>query len=157
MEGSMRHLTMHAINFRTFKMKRALLLFLLPMASAHGASIYLCKGYDGGTFWAQAHCNQHRAHIDRIVSVPEGLPWDQQVNIGEQQLREIRAQQHRDQAAALTVISSQPVSNGECMALDQRLTQLREMARQPQSGQSHDWIRSEEKVARDRQFAIRCR
>jgi hypothetical protein len=29
-------------------------------------------------------------------------------------------------------------------------------ARQPQSGQTHDWTRSERRQARDRQFALRC-
>ena len=45
---------------------------------------------------------------------------------------------------------------GECKALDTRVTHLDAMARQPSSGQTHDWIRSERKIARDRQFALRC-
>jgi hypothetical protein len=137
-------------------MKRVLLALLLPMSAAHAGTIYLCKAYSGGMFWSSAHCNQHNALIDRTASVPDGLPWDQQVSIGEQQ---------RQGAAALvapqstpTYVQSQPSnSQGECAALDARVAQLAAMARQPQGGASQDWIRTQEKSARDRQFALRCR
>lgn len=38
---------------------------------------------DGSTFWAQAHCSQHNALIDRIENVAD-VPWDQQVQQAEQ-------------------------------------------------------------------------
>lgn len=44
----------------------------------------------------------------------------------------------------------------ECVALDERVKYLDSLARQPQSGQTQDWIRAERKKARDRQFSIRC-
>ena len=44
----------------------------------------------------------------------------------------------------------------ECKALDEHIKYLDAMARQPQSGQTQDWIRDQRKKARDRQFAIRC-
>ena len=44
----------------------------------------------------------------------------------------------------------------ECVALEERIKYLDSLARQPQSGQTQDWIRSERKKARDRQFGIRC-
>lgn len=31
---------------------------------AQAGTIYLCKAYSGGTFWAKAHCNQHSALIE---------------------------------------------------------------------------------------------
>ncbi|WBY03140.1 hypothetical protein PE066_06295 [Ramlibacter tataouinensis] len=134
------------------KMKILGLLLLLPAAAAHSGSIYLCKAYSGGTFWAQAHCNQHNALIESIVSVPDGLPWDQQVALAEQQ-RNGSHQQHR---VISTETSSHAARQGECKALDARITHLDAMARQPQGAQTHDWIRSERKAARDPQFALRC-
>jgi hypothetical protein len=44
----------------------------------------------------------------------------------------------------------------ECTWLEGRIKYLDDLARQPQSAQMQDWIRGERKVARDRQFRIRC-
>lgn len=50
---------------------------------ASSATIYLCKAYNGSTFWAQAHCAKHNALIDVIENVAD-VPWDQQVQQAEQ-------------------------------------------------------------------------
>lgn len=55
----------------------------LLAGSAHAETIYLCKAYNGSTFWSQAHCSQHNALIDRIETVAD-VPWDQQVQQAEQ-------------------------------------------------------------------------
>jgi hypothetical protein len=117
-------------------------------------TIYLCKNYSGGTFWAQAHCGQHNAHIDRIASVPPGMPFDQQVQIAEQ--RRAAIQTVVVQSAPATTAAEAPSNKAECTLLDHRVNQLDDMARQPQSGATQDWIRSERQKARDRQFALRC-
>lgn len=44
----------------------------------------------------------------------------------------------------------------ECQSLDARVQYLDSMGRQPQSGQTMDWIKDERKKARDRQFRIPC-
>ena len=59
-------------------------LALLPLG-ASADTIYHCKAYGGGTFWASSHCSNHKALIDRIATVPSGMPWDQQVQIAESQ------------------------------------------------------------------------
>lgn len=65
-------------------MKRALLVVLLaPLGPAQAATIYLCKAYNGSMFWAQAHCNQHNAFIERIETVADGVSWEQQVQQAE--------------------------------------------------------------------------
>ena len=115
---------------------------------ANAGSIYLCRAYSGGMFWAQAHCNQHNALIDRIVSVPDGIPWEQKVALGEQQLRGVT----RGAERTLQPSTSAPSNKAECAALDSRVSELVDMARQPHSAASQDWIRSERKSARDRQF-----
>ena len=48
-------------------------------------TLYHCKAYSGGTFWASSHCNQHKALIDRMVDVPATLPFHQQVQMAESQ------------------------------------------------------------------------
>lgn len=55
----------------------------LVTGTAQGATIYLCKAYNGSTFWASAHCSQHNALIDRIENVADGVPWSQQVQQAE--------------------------------------------------------------------------
>jgi len=119
-----------------------------------GGTIYHCKNYSGGTFWAQAHCSQHNALIDRIASVPAGMPFDQQVTMAEQQ-RQAAARAVRMESAPLAAAVA-PSNKSECMLLDSRVNELDAMARQPQSGATQDWIRAERQKARDRQFALRC-
>ncbi len=44
----------------------------------------------------------------------------------------------------------------ECQFLDARITELDALSRQPQSAQTHDWIRDERKQTRDKQFRLSC-
>lgn len=124
------------------------------MASA--ATIYLCKAYGGGTFWASNHCNQHSALIERIVSVPDGMPFNQQVDIGNQQLRGSSS----TSSNRTTIINNGGTQgqnkSAECEALDQTIQALDSAGRAPQSLQSLDRIRAQRKNARDRQFALKC-
>lgn len=129
---------------------------LVALSSAQAGTLYLCKAYGGGTFWAQQTCSQHSALIESFVSVPDSLPFDQQVNLAEQQ--------RRQPAANITTVISNTVNTSqsgdgrqaECKALDAQITQYDSMARQPQSGQTQDSISAQKKAARDRQFQIRC-
>lgn len=138
--------------------------FLLAFAPALAAAdtLYLCKSYGGGMFWSNTHCRQHDALIDRMESVPSGLPFDQQVEIA-------RSQSDAAQSLYPTPAPAQPAApqaqprtpretyQGPCEALDQRVVHLDAMARQPQSGRTQDWISAERKKARDEQFRLRCR
>lgn len=126
-------------------------------APTTSGTIYHCKAYDGGTFWSTAHCAEHRALIDRIASVPPGLPFDQQVQIAEQRRQAMMTTVQAQSAPSPVQVTTTTSSNkAECQHLDARVQQLDAMARQPQSAQVQDWIRAERKTARDRQFAIRC-
>ena len=127
---------------------------------AHAATVYLCKAYSGGTFWSNTVCSQQKALIDRMVTVPDGMPWDQQVQL---------AEQSRAEAARLTAPPTVTITNterhfyngvegktGECQSLDASIRQYEAMARQPQPGQMQDWIAARKREARDRQFKLRC-
>lgn len=137
-----------------------LCLAIVPMY-AHSGSLYLCRAYSGGTFWAKAHCNQHNALIERIVSVPDNLPFDQQVNLGEQERHQKSANNYNSVStvtSTVTTVNSNPAASkiAECKALDVEITQLDAMARQPQSGQAQDQISERKRKARDRQFGLKC-
>jgi hypothetical protein len=125
-------------------------------ATPSSNTIYLCRAYNGGTFWAQAHCNQHNALIERIAYVPPDLPFDQKVAIATEQRRHSAAMIQNDIRIAQTSEGRSASPHNECKALDARIVQFDALARQPQSAQMQDWIASQRKEARDRQFRLRC-
>lgn len=59
-------------------MKTLLVLTLALAAHCQAATVYLCKAYNGSTFWASATCSKYNALIDRIETVAD-VPWEQQV------------------------------------------------------------------------------
>lgn len=139
------------------KSKLPLLLALVAPMYVHPGSLYLCRAYSGGTFWAQAHCNQHNALIERIVSVPDNLPFDQQVNLGEQERQQKNTIVNTNINTETTVNSNLAAAKiAECKSLDIEITHLDAMARQPQSGQVQDQISVRKRKARDRQFGLKC-
>jgi len=146
------------------KSKLPLFLALVAPMYVHSGSLYLCRAYSGGTFWAQAHCNQHNALIERIVSVPDNLPFDQQVNLGEQERQQKNSNANNVNTVTNIVTNTTTSVNSnlaatkiaECKALDVEITQLDAMARQPQSGQAQDQISERKRKVRDRQFGLKC-
>ena len=59
---------------------------LLFCSSGNAATIYLCKAYAGGMFWSNAVCSSQKAVIERTANVPDGMPFNQQVDLAQQQL-----------------------------------------------------------------------
>ena len=139
-------------------MRWALLLaYALPWA-AQADTIYLCKAYSGGMFWSSDPCGPQKATLDRTVSVPDGLPWDQKVQLGEAawaQARGLTAPQ-APQPVPQPQQPSQPTKQAECASLAATVTNLDSQARQPQSSQMQDWIKDQRQRARDRQFRLQC-
>ena len=141
----------------------ATITYAAPPATRHSerttqsTTLYHCKSYDGRTFWSNQHCNLQRALVDRLVNVPAGLSFDQQVAIADGQRLAALAQANRRAAAPVAV---PPVAGADriasCRALDEQVRQLDAWARQPQSAQGQDWIRSERQKARDEQFRLGC-
>lgn len=75
-------------------MKSLLLIALVLYGHSYAATIFMCKAYNGSTFWSSATCSTHNALIDRIETVAD-VPWDQQVQQAEanKARREGRSQQ----------------------------------------------------------------
>ncbi|MBK0391353.1 hypothetical protein [Ramlibacter algicola] len=68
-------------------------------------------------------------------------------------------QAHSGAAAAANVSDHRDASidrRAECAALEQAVLSIDAQARQPQSAAMQDWLASERKKHRDRQFALRC-
>lgn len=121
-----------------------------------GGTIYLCRDYSGGTFWASDHCNRHNALIDRMVSVPEGMPFQQQVQLAEQRRRILSGSTATVQTTSSHLPAPSVANKSLCESLDARVKELDAMARQPQTGSTQDWIRMERQKSRDEQFRLRC-
>jgi hypothetical protein len=131
---------------------------------SHAATIYFCKGYTGGTFWSDTTCSKQQATIDRMMTVPDNMPFDQQVRLGEEAREAARRLVEPQSGGATTTtiirngtnVASSMDKTTECQALSAHITSLEAMSRQPQSGQRQDWITTERRKARDRQFQLRC-
>lgn len=128
----------------------------LLAGGAQAATIYLCKAYSGGQFWASSHCNQHQALIERIVTVPDGMPFDQQVDLGNQQVRGNTSRSHTSTHTITNTTPGQVNAKAQCAALEAQVIHYHAMARQPQTAQRQDWIRQQRKKARDQQARLRC-
>ncbi|HEX2012989.1 MAG TPA: hypothetical protein VJN44_18820 [Roseateles sp.] len=139
-------------------------LLAIP-AVGQTATIYLCKAYGGGEFWSSAHCHQHKALIQRIANVPDGLPFDQQVDLARHEAREGRRllqQQPRGQAdepsrpQAATTNTVSP-AEAECASLAEWSRKIDEAAARPQPAQTQDALAREKRHVRGRQAVLRCR
>lgn len=133
------------------KLMGAALMCLPFLATAD--TLYLCEAYAGGQFWSSGHCSKNQALIKRMFEVPGGLPFDQQVALGQQQLNSSTGSV---QAANVQRTAQASGTRAECAALKDRIVQLDALARQPQTGQTQDRIKEEKKQVRDRQFRLRC-
>ncbi len=142
-----------------------LMLCLLPTLP-QAASLYLCKAYSGGTFWSVESCQTKQALIDRIVSVPDGLTFDEQVRLGEQARAEGDRLRQPDTVSGPSRATPKhsaahrgdhPVNKqADCAALATRVNKLDAQARQPQSGATQDRITAQKQKLRERQAELRC-
>jgi hypothetical protein len=121
--------------------------------TATSTTIYRCTGYSGGVFWSSNHCHYKKALVDRMVSVPRGLDFQQQIVVAE---RSLSREAVVAAAPAPRGLSAAEKRQRECRDLDERIRNLDAQARQPQSAAMQDRLRAQRKQARDRQFALHC-
>lgn len=67
---------------RSIRVCVVIIAFGVP-AAVSAATIYKCRSYSGGEFWSSAHCHRQQAVILRMATVPDGMPFEQQVRIVE--------------------------------------------------------------------------
>ncbi len=136
----------------------AVLLLVCLSWSAQAETIYLCKAYSGGMFWSSAPCSQQKATVDRFVSVPDNMTWDQKVAMGEAS----RAQgQAATQAPSPPVVYQQAKNTlasrqAECESLRASIANLDSQMRLPQSGQMQDWLKQRRQQLSDQRFRMQC-
>lgn len=122
--------------------------------TASTTAIYRCIAYSGVVFWSSKHCSQKKALVDRMVEVPRGLSFKQQIVAAERSLprKQEPVRQVQRQVAKPPARSKQEA----CDALEKTIANIDAQARQPQSAAMQDRFRADRKEARDQQFALRC-
>jgi hypothetical protein len=142
---------------RTLTLALGVGVMTLAPFPAGAATIYLCKAYGGGSFWSTATCSTQQATIERMVNVPDDMPFELQVQLGNQAAAEgARLAAPPSAATPRAQPENTPVTD-ECPLLEERIRRLDSLARQPQSGATQDWIAERRREARSRQFQLRCR
>lgn len=116
-------------------------------------TIYRCKSYSGVVFWSSKHCHEQKALVERMVSVPSGLRFQDQVA---EATRLIPGERVGPPAVVNRAIAVPNEKELECKVLFERIRRIDAAARQPQSGPGQDRLRDQRRAARDRQFALRC-
>lgn len=103
--------------------------------SAGAGQVFLCVSNSGGRFWSSSHCRERGAFVERIESVPAGLPWNQQVQLADQQTRQGYAVQQRamDQRGAATAGVTSAGDPARCAHWNQQLEYYDRLARQPRA------------------------
>lgn len=135
--------------------------------SAGAAQVFSCVTHGGGRFWSSVHCREKNALVERIESVPAGLPWEQQVEIADQQTRQgyaIQRQQMQMRGARTAgEITTSGASGGgggparqNCAHWNEQVAYYDAMARRPQSPGAQGWIAERRKETRDAQFRAGC-
>lgn len=84
--------------------------------SSVAATIYQCRAYNGESFWASDNCQKHQALVEGIHSVPDNMPFQQQVDLA-----------HRGVTRANTTRNSandEHVRKGQCASINDEITQL---------------------------------
>ena len=89
-----------------------------------------------------------RVAAQREAARPAEQPPAPQLQAAADEAAQAVARAHEQQLAALR--------HAECRQLDDSVRNLDSRARQPSSGQTQDWIRSQRTDARSRQFALHC-
>lgn len=113
--------------------------------------IYLCRNKVGRLYWIRERCSERGWLIDRIARVPKDASWDDQVEIARRQQRNAASLASTPRASGSA--NSETPSNGiACQQLDERIKWLDDMARVD----SRPWITEERRLARDKQFRLRC-
>lgn len=109
----------------------------------------------GYRVWSSAPCSQQQATMDRAVSVPDKMPWDQKVKLGEASWAQARA----TAAPPPQVVVQQVVQNSrqaECEGLRDSIANIDSQARLPQTGQMQDWLKQRRRELSDQRYRMQC-
>ena len=92
------------------------LAVLSVLHDATAATIYECRAYNGSSFYSTGLCHGHQAAGVAMHTVPDGMPFDQQVKL-------IESANSRKATVAKTESDARDRS-GHCAQIDDELTAL---------------------------------
>ena len=120
------------------------------------ATVYLCRSYGGGEFWSSQHCHARQSVIVRMTTVPDGMPFEQQVDLARSALRESeRLRQPPRPVPATPVV---PAGHGaECATLAARLDAVNAQSRRINPALVQDRLNDERRGLQSRRDALGCR
>ena len=140
----------------TIKHMHAVWLLTVPLLG-EAATIHECRAYNGSTFYSTSRCSQHNALGVLNHTVPDGLPFDQQLAM-------VRAAKAKEQVRVLehetrrltSHSSTERNKDGRCGQLDQAISATDSALRQPHSAQRGDQLTAGRKRLMDQRFDLRC-
>jgi len=135
---------------------QTLIALSLLIANAGAATIHECRAYNGSTFYSSDYCSQHNAAGVINHSVPDGLPFEQQVQIVE--VAKARSRQETESVQHAQRIASDQAQDKQrqCSQLERQIEATDGALRQPHSGQWGDHLNGERRKLMDQRFALRC-
>ena len=138
-------------------MKRwSLLLLCVAPWLAQADTIYLCKAYSGGMFWSSVPCSQKQATVDRMVSMPNDIPWDQKVALGEAARSQGQAIAAQQQQPVVVMQSAQSARHAECANLLATIATFSNQSGVRRTGQTQDQQREYLERLEERRRRLQC-
>lgn len=127
---------------------------------ASAGTVYLCRALAGGDYWSSAPCDARQGVGIRNYAVPDGMSFEQQVKMAQQQ-QQGAASPPRQAHAEAPARSPQRVAPAAtkaqtCEGLSEEIDQLDAQARQGQSGLAQQRLREKRERLRTRQFQLGC-
>ena len=140
-----------------------------PLKDPDKVQIHLCRSSPQGLIWTSLRCVDANSAPVRSEWVPRNLDFDDQVKYA-------ASKGERDRQARLTYAPAAPVQYSpqpsraannnnnnsgynnkmQCQSLDERVNWLDSLGRAGGGGYTMDWIREERRLARDKQFRLKC-
>jgi hypothetical protein len=146
-----------------------------PWAPASAAPLYLCKSFaGGGQFWSTQHCSKTNALVEKVVSVPDNIGFDQQVQAAERSVAQgpaaaaaVAATATRPggapsslqpplTAASASALAAKKAPSVECNALGAQLTQINVELRSAEGPEKQKPLLTRKHKALERRFELRC-
>lgn len=134
-----------------------LLAGMMGSSLSHAATLYECRAYNGTSFYASNYCSQHQAVGVWNHPVPDGLPFEQQVQlVNAAKAKEAARRRVEDERWVRSASPDAQTKSTQCEQLDRAIATKDAELRQPHSGQWGDYLTAERRKLMDQRFALRC-
>lgn len=128
----------------------------VSVGNATAATVHECRAYNGSTFYSDGLCSQNNAVGVINHSVPDGMSFDQQVQVVESKKAEVRANEQARQQAQRVNKNDVQMREWQCQQLDRQIEGTDAALRQPHSGEWGDYLNEQRRKFMDERFALRC-